>query len=182
VQELFLNFTSDSIYRNASACVRLRYYDEAPASEWEVYLSGLPNDNHGREVTVNWKSIDIKNAGVFYTDSNGLEMQQRMLNYRPTWNFTSFQKVASNYYPVTSAISIIDERAKLQMTVLNDRSQGGSVVQEGRIELMQNRRLFYDDDRGVDEVLNETDQYGNGISVPARYKLVFTELKTQVSQ
>jgi lysosomal alpha-mannosidase len=67
------------------------------------------------------------------------------------------------------------------MTVLNDRSQGGSVVQEGRIELMQNRRLFFDDDRGVDEVLNETDQYGNGISVPARYKLVFTELKTQVS-
>ena len=83
---------------------------------------------------------------------------------------------------MTSAISIIDERAKLQMTVLNDRSQGGSVVQEGRIELMQNRRLFFDDDRGVDEVLNETDQYGNGISVPARYKLVFTELKTQVSQ
>ena len=82
---------------------------------------------------------------------------------------------------MNSAISIIDERAKLQMTVLNDRSQGGSVVQEGRIELMQNRRLFFDDDRGVDEVLNETDQYGNGISVPARYKLVFTELKTQVS-
>jgi lysosomal alpha-mannosidase len=43
------------------------------------------------------------------------------------------------------------------MTVLNDRSQGGSVVQEGRIELMQNRRLFFDDDRGVDEALNETD-------------------------
>ena len=55
-----------------------------------MYLAGLPNDNHGREVTVNWKSFDIKNAGVFYTDSNGLEMQERWLNYRPTWNFTSF--------------------------------------------------------------------------------------------
>ena len=136
VQEIFLNFTSDSIYRNASACVRLRYYDESPNSEWEVYLAGLPNDNHGREVTVNWKSFNIKNAGVFYTDSNGLEMQKRVLNYRPTWNFTSFQYVTSNYYPVNSAISIIDERAKLQMTVLNDRSQGCSVVEEGRIELM----------------------------------------------
>jgi hypothetical protein len=50
---------------------------------------------------------------------------------------------------------------------------------KSRIELMQNRRLFFDDDRGVDEVLNETDKDGNGISVPARYKLVFTELKTQ---
>ncbi len=54
--------------------MRLRYYDEAPSSEWEVYLSGLPNDNHGREVTVNWRSMDIKNSGVFYTDSNALEM------------------------------------------------------------------------------------------------------------
>jgi len=122
VQELYLNFTSDSIYRNASASVRIRYYDEGPASEWEVYLAGLPNDNHGREVTVNWKSFDIKNAGVFYTDSNGLEMQQRILNYRPTWNFTSFQKVASNYYPVNSAIAIVDESKRLQMTVLNDRA------------------------------------------------------------
>jgi lysosomal alpha-mannosidase len=68
------------------------------------------------------------------------------------------------------------------MTVLNDRSQGGSVVQDGRIELMQNRRLFFDDDRGVEEPLNETDQYGNGISVPAKYRLLFTELKSQVSQ
>jgi Glycosyl hydrolases family 38 C-terminal domain len=174
-----LAFTSDSIYRNASASVRLRYYDESPSSEWEVYLGGLPNDNHGREVTVNWKAYDFKNSGVFYTDSNGLEMQKRVMNYRPTWNFTSFQKVASNYYPVNSAIAIVDESKRLQMTVLNDRSQGGSAVEEGRVELMQNRRLFYDDDRGVDEPLNETDDQagGQGISVPARYRLIFTELK-----
>lgn len=179
---MFLNFTSDSIYRNASACVRLRYYDESPASEWEVYLSGLPNDNHGREVTVNWKAFNIKNGGVFYTDSNGLEMQQRMLNYRPTWNFSSFEQVSSNYYPVNSGIAIVDEKSKLQMTILNDRSQGGSVVQEGRIELMQNRRLFKDDDRGVDEPLDEVDQYGNGISVPAKYRMIFTETSKQISQ
>lgn len=43
------------------------------------------------------------------------------------------------------------------MTVMNDRSQAGSVIQNGRIELMQNRRLYYDDDRGVDEALDETD-------------------------
>lgn len=28
VQEMFMSFTSDSIYRNATAFVRLRYYDE----------------------------------------------------------------------------------------------------------------------------------------------------------
>jgi hypothetical protein len=91
VQEMFLTFTSDSIYRNATAYVRVRYYDESYGSEWEVYLSGLPNDNIGREVTVNWKALNFDNNKTFYTDSNGLEMQQRILNYRPSFNFSSFE-------------------------------------------------------------------------------------------
>ena len=57
----------------------------------------------------------------------------------------------------------------LQMTVMNERSQGGSVIEQGRIELMQNRRLYHDDHRGVGEPLNETDSNGNGITVPATY-------------
>lgn len=52
---------------------------------------------------------------------------------------------------------------------MNDRSQGGSVIKNGRIELMQNRRLNVDDSRGMGEPLNETDANGNGISVPATY-------------
>ena len=57
----------------------------------------------------------------------------------------------------------------MQMVVMNSRSQGGSVIQDGRIELMQNRRLNKDDWRGMGDPLNETDQDGNGISVPATY-------------
>ena len=94
-----------------------------------MYLGGLPNDNQGREVTVNWKSYDINNNQTFYTDSNGLEMQKRILNYRPSFNFSSFEQVSGNYYPVNSAIAIVDETKQLQMTVLNDRSQGGSVIE-----------------------------------------------------
>lgn len=157
VQEMFLNFTSDSVYRNSSACLRIRYYDESASSEWEVYLAGLPNDKQGREVTVNWKAYDVHNNNTFYTDSNGLEMQERILNYRPSFNFSSFENISGNYYPVNSAIAIVDSKAQLQLTILNDRSQGGSVVEDGRIELMQNRRLFFDDGRGVEEALNETD-------------------------
>lgn len=43
------------------------------------------------------------------------------------------------------------------MTVMNSRSQGGSVLKKGRIELMQNRRLQKDDSRGMGEPLNEVD-------------------------
>jgi len=54
---------------------------------------------------------------------------------------------------------------------MNDRSQGGSVIQDGRIEIMQNRRLYVDDGRGMGEALNEVDAQGNGITVPATYYL-----------
>jgi len=52
---------------------------------------------------------------------------------------------------------------------MNSRPQGGSVIVDGRIELMQNRRMNKDDWRGMGEPLNETDANGNGISVPATY-------------
>jgi hypothetical protein len=52
---------------------------------------------------------------------------------------------------------------------MNDRSQGGSVIQNGRIELMQNRRLNVDDHRGMGEPLAETNALGTGITVPATY-------------
>ena len=117
-----MTFICDSKVRNATAYVRVRYYDEQSSAEWEVYLNGLPNDGHGREVTVNWKASEIHNDNTFYTDSNGLEMQKRILNYRPTFNFSSFEEVSGKYYPVISAISIVDEKAKLQLTVMNDRS------------------------------------------------------------
>ena len=107
-------------------------------------------------------------------------MQQRILNYRPSFNFSSFEQVSGNYYPINTAIAIQD--SKLQMTVLNDRAQGGSVLEEGRIELMQNRRLFFDDDRGVEESLDETYEDEIGIFVPATYRLIFNERQRQVSQ
>ena len=61
---------------------------------------------------------------------------------------------------------------------MNDRSQGGSVLENGSIEIMQNRRLLADDRRGVDEALND-----EGIAVNAHYYLQFFDYtKTKSSQ
>jgi hypothetical protein len=35
-------------------------------------------------------------------------MQQRILDYRPTWDFVSVMNVTQNYFPVNSAITIVD--------------------------------------------------------------------------
>ena len=72
-------------------------------------------DNVGKEIVVIVETPEINNTD-FYTDSNGLEMQQRILNYRPTWNYSSLQKASGNYYPVTSAIYIQDNTTGLRAT------------------------------------------------------------------
>lgn len=78
----------------------------------EVKLYGIPRDTDiGHEVTVNFFAPSIQNDGVFYTDSNALEMQKRVRNYRNTYDLVTVgnTNITANFYPIQSAISIIDE-------------------------------------------------------------------------
>ena len=116
--------------------------DDMGVIKYDVVLFGLPMQPtispKGHEVIVVFESSTIKNKQTFYTDSNGLGMQERILNYQPSYDMTSFYNLNStaNYYPVVSAIAIRDTESKTQMTIMNDRAQGGSSLAEGRIELM----------------------------------------------
>lgn len=159
------------------ALLTISVMDLMPALKFDVVLFKMPqNPNVGQEVTVNFHAPGIKNKGVFYTDSNGLEMQERTLNYRPTWNLTIKDgglNVTANYYPINSAIAVQDLQTKMQMVVMNDRAQGGSVLKDGRIEFMQNRRSTKDDSRGVDEPIDEN------ITVGATYYLQYFNTATR---
>lgn len=108
-------------------------------------------------------------------------MQKRVLNQRPDFNVSTEQVISSNYYPVNSAIAVVDNDQSLQLTVMNDRSQGGSINENCRIELMINRRLQHDDKRGVNQALNETDTADRGISVPATFYVQYFNYTKQKS-
>jgi hypothetical protein len=94
--------------------------------------------------------------------------------------------ISANYYPVDSAIAMRDQTGKnLQVTIMNDRPQGGSAGVSGKstIELMQNRRLTEDDNKGVSEVLNEQDSHNKGLMVTAKYWMqIFDYTKGQSLQ
>lgn len=97
--------------------------EDLPVLRFDVELYGIPYDRFiGHEVTVNFLAPEIDNQGIFYTDSNGLAMQKRVLNYRPTWNLElpKHQNITANYYPVGSAIVIRDD--EWQLSVLNSRA------------------------------------------------------------
>jgi hypothetical protein len=66
-------------------------------------------------VTVNWSFYDSFDAqGVFYTDSNGLEMQKRNIVIKkplaPAENEKgyNYETVSANYFPIGSAIAMRD--------------------------------------------------------------------------
>jgi len=68
----------------------------------------------GKEVTLNIKS-QIKNEEKFFTDSCGLDMLERKLNFRPTWPVELKEKAAGNYYPLTSTIYLQDAKGEDKM-------------------------------------------------------------------
>ncbi|XP_063446500.1 lysosomal alpha-mannosidase-like isoform X2 [Mytilus trossulus] len=148
--------------------------------EWTVGPIDI-SDKSGKEVISRYDT-SLQNGGVFYTDANGREIQERKRNYRKTWNLNQTEPVAGNYYPVNSRIFIRDPAPDAQFTVLTDRSQGGSSVNDGQIELMVHRRLLHDDSFGVGEPLNETGADGKGLVVRGKHYLVLDTIKNSARQ
>lgn len=158
--------------------------------QFDFELNGISIfDKIGKDVMINWKFYDFEDGDTFWTDSNGLEMQRRIKDERYSFNldYNGTQNVSWNFYPINSAIAMrnMDKNGSgtpglrdVQVTIMNERSQAGAAtLTEGVIEMLHNRRLLWDDDRGVGEPLNETDSQGYGMKVNARYWLNIVDLK-----
>jgi len=142
----------------------------------DVDLDSLPNVYlfDGNEVVVQFKVYNFDNNKTFYTDSNGLEMQKRILNYREDWDLEynyniHNDNITANFYPINSAISMKDISSGRKFTVMNERSQSGSSLFPGEIELMQNRAIPGNDGKGEDGYYYERNSFNRGIRVPATY-------------
>jgi lysosomal alpha-mannosidase len=115
-------------------------------------------DGNGKDVVVNFFTKDVDNKGVFYTDSNGLEMQKRELSFKDIQK-ASPSDISNNFYPITSALVIRDADTKRhnQMSIMTSRTQGGSSLKSGHIELVHSRRMLFDDRESQEIILNDTD-------------------------
>lgn len=104
-------------------------------------------------------STGINSTDDFYTDLNGLQLLKR--------HRLAKLPIQANYYPVPSQMFVQDE--KLRLTLLNGQPLGGSSLTSGQVsivsdiinknfnfnsfgfqlEIMQDRRLNQDDNRGL---------------------------------
>ncbi|KAK7075618.1 hypothetical protein SK128_027789, partial [Halocaridina rubra] len=87
--------------------------------------------------------IDNGPEPVFYTDQSGLHLQKRVRVQRIG--------IQGNYYPVSSATMIEDAGPGRRLTLLTDHATGAASWQQGWLEVMVERRTFYDDARGMGE-------------------------------
>ncbi|KYN17373.1 Lysosomal alpha-mannosidase [Trachymyrmex cornetzi] len=154
----------------------VRIYSEEQHIEFDWLVGPIPaKDKIGKEIITRYSS-NLQTDKTFYTDSNGREMLKRVRNYRSTWNLELMEPISGNYYPVTSKITLKDEKKQLKLNVLVDRAQGGSSLEDGDVELMLHRRLLKDDAFGVDEALNET-AFGEGLVVRGTHYLFGGKVK-----
>jgi lysosomal alpha-mannosidase len=134
----------------------IRLYAGQPYIEIEDIVGPINiTDGLGKEVVTRY-TTNFATGNIWYSDSNGIELQQRKLNYRPTWNYTIEEPIAGNFVPVDAITSINDPAQKLQLTVVVDRSRSSASLSAGELETMIHRRLLKDDYRGVNEPLNDS--------------------------
>eukprot|EP01114_Cavostelium_apophysatum_P015022 TRINITY_DN4014_c0_g1_i1.p1 TRINITY_DN4014_c0_g1~~TRINITY_DN4014_c0_g1_i1.p1 ORF type:complete len:832 (+),score=225.18 TRINITY_DN4014_c0_g1_i1:499-2994(+) len=113
----------------------------------EIYHEIGPIDN-GMELITQFNT-NLNNAKSIFTADNGLEVQNR------TFNSTSTQPIAGNYFPMVSSAYIQDQSANLQLSLVSDSAHGCSSQSNGGIEVMLHRRLTNDDLRGLNQALND---------------------------
>ena len=136
-------------------------------------------------MTLNWESLDLKpeRPGLFYTDANAYKLVKRNISaphpYPWTEQANKIKQVSSYFYPVNSGLFIEDAEGAGQMVVMNDRPQGGSAYQSGRIELMLHRCGTSSDQLGVWEGIVDPSADGKGVNVSAKFYLAFTETRDQ---
>jgi hypothetical protein len=173
VRQMTMTMRGDKYPNLATAKVRLLNSGDfnEDIMHWEVIVHGANPREASNEITVNFLAHNLNNrGGVFWTDSNGMKMMRRQLNHRDSFKQQSPQKTAANFFPVTSALAIVDPDSMLQMVVMTaDRAMAGSVLRTGRVELLVNRRVDGDDQRGVFEHLVETNNANKPVHVHSEF-------------
>ncbi|KAM9956542.1 hypothetical protein ACTFIR_003260 [Dictyostelium discoideum] len=149
-----------------------RLYSNADHLEVEEIIGPIDiSDGIGKEIVSRYTTTLVTDK-TWYSDSQGMEMQKRITNYRPSWNLTVVQPTSGNYVPVNAITYIQDPNQSLQFTIVTDRSRGCASLRDGQLDMMMHRRTLKDDGRGVGQPMNESTQ------IVTTSKLIFHDISS----
>lgn len=164
--------------------------------EWTVGPVDV-SDGQSHEVITRY-AAPLDTGGAWATDANCREAQPRVRGARTNWTVALSEPVSGNYYPVNCVVredcaaggwsgvhntsppsdashalaGTTGAMANATLAIAVDRSQGGTSITDGTLELMTHRRMLFDDGRGVGEALNEPGVDGKGLITRGRHWLV----------
>ena len=94
----------------------------------------------------------ILNKGVFYTDSNGLDLIKRTYGEQRKYREVPFDK-EKNFYPAQKIILAKDPEGPIEAGVYLDRPTAGFVDYKGEFEVVVQRWTYSDDHKGMSELV-----------------------------
>ncbi|XP_023257618.1 alpha-mannosidase 2-like [Seriola lalandi dorsalis] len=127
-----------SCFRHFTHTVRLYHLDGHAGRSLEISNMVDIRSEVNRELVMRLVS-DIANGNRFYTDLNGFQMQQRRTLAK--------LPLQANFYPMSSAAFLQDSTSRLSL--LSAQSQGVASLRPGELEVVLDRRLQQDDNRGL---------------------------------
>ncbi|XP_037548390.1 alpha-mannosidase 2 [Nematolebias whitei] len=127
-----------SCYKHFTHTVQLFHLDGHAGKSLEVFNVVDIRSEVNRELVMRFVS-DVVSGNRFYSDLNGFQMQQRRtLEKLP---------LQANFYPMSSSSFLQDSRSRL--TLLSAQSQAVASLHSGELEVVLDRRLQQDDNRGL---------------------------------
>uniref|UniRef100_A0A4W4HAP7 Alpha-mannosidase n=1 Tax=Electrophorus electricus TaxID=8005 RepID=A0A4W4HAP7_ELEEL len=94
---------------------------------------------------------DIQSEGTFYTDLNGFQIQPR--------RYLQKLPLQANFYPMPTMAYIQDSQYRL--TLHTAQALGASSLASGQLEVILDRRLMQDDNRGLGQGLKDNKRTAN---------------------
>uniref|UniRef100_A0A452E7L3 Alpha-mannosidase n=1 Tax=Capra hircus TaxID=9925 RepID=A0A452E7L3_CAPHI len=125
---------------------RVRLYNIHGVEGQSVEISNIVDirKEHNYEIAMRISS-GINSQNRFYTDLNGYQIQPRVT--------MSKLPLQANVYPMTTMAYIQD--AERRLTLLSAQSLGVSSLKSGQIEVIMDRRLMQDDNRGLEQGVHD---------------------------
>lgn len=127
-----------SCFRHFTHTVRLYHLDGHAGRSLEISNTVDIRSEVNHELAMRLVT-DVSNGNRFYSDLNSFQMQQRRT--------LSKLPLQANFYPMTSASFLQDQGSRL--TLLSGQSQAVASLRTGELEVVLDRRLQQDDNRGL---------------------------------
>jgi hypothetical protein len=125
-------------------------FDPIPRKSEKAFNYLLVLDSNINNINKEYSQPEI------YTDSQGINMLKRIKDTRPNYKYEITEKITSNFYPITSVVSLHEtENENNMISIYSDRAQSVGVIEKGQIQIICQRFSTVDDWKGVGEPLYE---------------------------